>query len=157
MGSTFATFLPQAFIVLGFFSCCKNGTVVLNEPVKEAVLTNAEGKKLSVEVEVVRTPQAIQQGLMWRKNLPADAGMFFIMPNEKIQTFWMRNTLIPLDMIFIKSDMTVAGVVHNAEPKTEVTRYVPVPSRYVLEVNGGWAKKNGIARGTRVSISGFEL
>lgn len=76
--------------------------------------------------------------------------MLFLMAVEKDWTFWMRNTLIPLDMIYIRSDMTVAGVVENAEPKTEVLRSVGVKSRYVLEVNGGWAREHGVMRGVTV-------
>jgi uncharacterized membrane protein (UPF0127 family) len=69
---------------------------------------------------------------------------------EKDWTFWMRNTLIPLDMIFIKKDMTVGGIVENAEPKTETLRKVGVPTFYVLEVNGGWCKQHGVVAGAKV-------
>jgi uncharacterized membrane protein (UPF0127 family) len=63
----------------------------------------------------------------------------------------MRNTLIPLDMIFIAKDMTIAGVVENAEPLTEEPlRHVGKPSLYVLEVNGGWTKQNGVVAGAKV-------
>ena len=77
---------------------------------------------VAVNVEVVATEAKIEKGLMYRQHLPLDAGMLFLMGHEKDWTFWMRNTLIPLDMLFITKDMTVAGIVENAEPKTETLR-----------------------------------
>lgn len=104
----------------------------------------------AVSVEVVRTPQQIQRGLMFREHLPPDHGMLFLMPEERVQSFWMHNTLIPLDMIFIGKDMTVAGVVANATPLTDDSRRVDRPSLYVLEVNGGWADAHHVGPGTPV-------
>ena len=76
--------------------------------------------------------------------------MLFLMGQDKQWTFWMHNTLIPLDMIFIKKDMTIAGIVQNAEPKTDTLRKVDGPSLYVLEVNGGWAKSHAVSAGAKV-------
>jgi hypothetical protein len=112
-------------------------------------MTTPKGE-IAVNVEVVATEPKIERGLMYRRHLPLDAGMLFLMGKEKQWTFWMRNTLIPLDMIFIAKDMTVAGVVENAEPMTEVLRKVDRPSLYVLEVNAGWAKTAGVAAGAKV-------
>lgn len=103
-----------------------------------------------VLAEVVTTPQAIQQGLMFRPHLDPDAGMLFVFPQEADHQFFMRNTLIPLDMIFIGSDLRVVGVVPNAVPLTETRRGAGRPSMYVLEVNGGWAAKHGVTLGAPV-------
>ena len=105
---------------------------------------------VAVNVEVVATEAKIERGLMYRQHLPPDDGMLFLLPVEKDWTFWMRNTLIPLDMLFIKRDFTVAGIVENAEPKTETIRRVGIPSVYVLEVNGGWAAQHRITAGAKV-------
>jgi uncharacterized membrane protein (UPF0127 family) len=83
--------------------------------------------------------------------------MLFLMPEDEIHTFWMRNTLIPLDMIFIQRDLVVAGVVENAEPRTDTLRSVGKPSSYVLEVNGGWAAAHGVGAGTKASFDGVNL
>ena len=109
---------------------------------------------IQVNVEVVATQPKIQKGLMFRQHLPLDAGMLFLMGEEKEWPFWMRNTLIPLDMLFIASDLKVAGIVENAEPLTEDLRTVGKPSLYVLEVNGGWAKENGVTAGAQVRFDG---
>jgi uncharacterized membrane protein (UPF0127 family) len=103
-----------------------------------------------VDVEVVATEATIQRGLMYRQHLPPEDGMLFLLGIEKDWTFWMRNTLIPLDMIFIRRDMTVAGIVENAEPKTDTLRSVGEISYYVLEVNGGWTRAHGVAKDAKV-------
>jgi uncharacterized membrane protein (UPF0127 family) len=110
--------------------------------------------EVTVRVEVVDTPAKIERGLMFREHLPPDDGMLFLMGHEYDHAFYMRNTLIPLDMIFIKKDMTVAGVVENATPRTETLRRVGVPSLYVLEVNGGWAAPRKVGPGTKVRFVG---
>lgn len=107
-----------------------------------------------VTVEVVSTPSKIQQGLMFREHLPPDGGMLFLMGTVYDWAFYMRNTLIPLDMIFITQNLEVAGVVANAEPRTETLRRVGKPSLYVLEVNGGWAAKHHVVAGTKVRFDG---
>lgn len=110
--------------------------------------------EVAVRVEVVSTPPTIQRGLMYRQHLPLDAGMLFLMEDEQEHTFYMRNTLIPLDMIFIGRDMTIAGIVENAEPRTETLRSVGKPSLYVLEVNGGWTRSNQVVAGAKVRFDG---
>lgn len=108
-----------------------------------------DGGEARVAVEVARTARQIQRGLMYREHLPPDGGMLFMFRRDKVQSFWMKNTLIPLDMIFVSSSMDVVGVVENAEPKTLTSRSVPRPSQYVVEVNAGWARKHGVAAGAR--------
>ncbi len=110
--------------------------------------------EVAVRVEVVSTPPTIQRGLMYRQHLPLDAGMLFLMEEEREHTFYMRNTLIPLDMIFIARDLTIAGIVENAEPRTETLRSVGKPSLYVLEVNGGWTRANQVVAGAKVRFDG---
>jgi uncharacterized membrane protein (UPF0127 family) len=115
----------------------------------KVVLTTPSGD-VEVKVEVVSTAAKIQKGLMYRKHLPVDAGMLFLMGDERVHQFWMRNTLIPLDIMFIGSDMKVVGIAENAEPMTETLRTVGKPSAFVLEVNGGWSAKHGVGPGTQV-------
>lgn len=114
------------------------------------VLEPPGSSPVTVEVEVARTPAQTQRGLMFRRELAADRGMLFLFARERQQSFWMRNTFIPLDMIFITSEMRVLGVVENAEPETEDPREVPGLSQFVLEVNAGFARANGIGPGTAV-------
>jgi uncharacterized membrane protein (UPF0127 family) len=106
----------------------------------------------AVEVEVVATPAKIERGLMYREHLPMDQGMLFLMSKEYDWRFWMHNTLIGLDIIFIKKDMTVAGIAANAKPQDDSLLSVGVPSLFVLEVNAGWAAAHRVAAGTRVKF-----
>lgn len=108
-----------------------------------------------VTVSLARSSEEQRRGLMYVQHLPADAGMIFIFRTESVQSFWMKNTLIPLDMVFIRADLTVAGVVENAEPLTLDPRGVDTPSRFVLEVNGGYGRAHGIKAGTKVRFEGF--
>jgi uncharacterized membrane protein (UPF0127 family) len=115
------------------------------------------GNGASVRVEVVDTEPKIERGLMYREHLPPDDGMLFLLQIEQDWKFWMRNTLIPLDIIFITRDLTVAGVAANAEPRTDTLRSVGVPSLYVVEVNGGWCATHHVAAGSPVKFDGVTL
>lgn len=112
-------------------------------------LTATDGTEHTVTVEVVREEAEVTRGLMYRRHLDPEAGMLFLMGEEEQQVFWMKNTMIPLDMIFIHDDFTVLGVVENAKPQTLDQRYVEGTSTYVLEVNGGWARAHGIGAGAK--------
>jgi uncharacterized membrane protein (UPF0127 family) len=125
------------------------------QPVPKVYVSSPSGD-VAVTVEVVSTPARIERGLMFRQHLPPDDGMLFLLNVEKDWTFWMRNTLIPLDMLFIKRDLTVAGIVENATPKTETIRKVGIPSFYVLEVNGGWAAKHHVTAGAKVRFENIK-
>jgi uncharacterized protein len=114
------------------------------------VLSPPGHPRAAVTVDIAHTPDQIQRGLMFRRSMPADHGMLFLMGEERVHSFWMRNTYIALDMIFIGKDMKVAGVVENTTPLTDDSRRVDTPSYYVLEVNAGWARAHHIGPGTPV-------
>jgi len=118
-----------------------------NQP--KVVLTGNQGE-VSVAVEVVSTEAKIERGLMYRQHMPPDDGMLFLLGETKEWKFWMHNTLIPLDIIFIRPDLTIAGISENAEPKTDTLRTVGEPSAYVLEVNGGWTAAHGVKKDGKV-------
>jgi len=131
------------------------GDMTRDQPVTgAAVLFRPRGRpEARVEVEVARTPSAIHLGLMHRTHLAPDGGMLFLFSRPKVQRFWMKNTLIPLDMIFVSADMVVAGVIENAAPRTTTRRTLPgVVSQYVVEVNAGYAAAHGIQAGCPVEF-----
>ena len=107
------------------------------------------------EVEMAITPEEKEHGLMFRKELPAGHGMLFDFQFDQPVAFWMKNTYIPLDMLFIRSDGRILRIAENTEPFSE--RNIPSggPVRAVLEVISGTAKKLGIAPGDRVGGSIF--
>ena len=102
------------------------------------------------QVEVARNDADRAQGLMFRRNLAPDRGMLFDFARVQPISMWMQNTYIPLDMVFIRADGTVARVAENAEPLS--TRTIPSgePVLAVLEVPGGTAARLGIKPGDRV-------
>ena len=101
-------------------------------------------------VELATDDAERERGLMFRKELPEGRGMLFEFDEERPVAFWMRNTYIPLDMIFIRGDGTILRIAENTEPLSD--RLIPSggPVRAVLEVIGGTAHKFGIAPGDRV-------
>jgi uncharacterized protein len=103
-------------------------------------------------MELARTPEEMSRGLMFRRSMQPDWGMIFIYDDDYIRRFWMKNTLIALDMIFVHSSGEVMGVVANAEPLTLVPRSVERPARYVVELNAGKAAKYGIEAGTWMRV-----
>jgi uncharacterized membrane protein (UPF0127 family) len=109
-------------------------------------------RKIPFRVELAVTPQEHERGLMYREHLDPDAGMLFISESPRRQVFWMKNTLIPLDMIFIGADWRIAGIVEDAEPKTLTSREVAAPSQYVLEIQGGLSARYGFRAGQAVDF-----
>lgn len=116
------------------------------------VLTDAFGGRHAVDVEVAATHDSRTRGLMWRTKLEEGKGMLFIFGEDEVHSFWMRNTLIPLDMLFVAHDGRVVGVAENAVPRTLTSRGAQEPSRYVLEVPGGWVAKIGLKAGSRLEL-----
>jgi uncharacterized membrane protein (UPF0127 family) len=115
------------------------------------------GGTVEVALEVADTPERQQRGLMYRQALPEGHGMLFVFDDDDDRTFWMKNTLIPLDMLFIAADGRVVGIHAEATPLSTASIGVGTPSRFVLEVPGGWAARHGIAPGARVEFHGVRL
>lgn len=116
------------------------------------MLRTAGQPPVAVRVEVQRNEAERERGLMFRRELDEMAGMIFVFPQPAHQTFWMRNTYLPLDMIFIGADRRVLGVVRNATPMTDDGREVEGDSLYVLEVRAGFADRHHIDAGTQVEL-----
>ncbi len=140
--------LPRALAALGLVlgltvSACAN------EP---RVVLHTSGGDVPVTVEVAATPAQQSLGLMYRKDLGASAGMLFVFDTTVEHSFWMKNTPLPLDMIFLGEDRTIVGIVKNTVPFTTTSRSVGVPSRYVLEVNAGFSDKHGVKTGDQATF-----
>lgn len=104
-----------------------------------------------LDIEISDTPEKRSTGLMYRKSLPKRSGMFFIFDNSEKLSFWMKNTIMPLDIIFINSNMVVVDIYKNAEPYS-LKKIIPSEiSKYVLEVPAGFALDYGIKRGYEIT------
>lgn len=104
------------------------------------------------EVELADTPAKRTLGLMNRKFLGKNKGMLFIFDDDSVHAFWMKNTHIPLDLVFLNKEKKVNGVLKNLEPFSTVPRSIDKPSRYVLEINAGLIERSKIAIGDVVSF-----
>lgn len=121
-------------------------------PGPRVVVVTADGTRLPVSVELARSDEERTRGLMNRRELASESGMLFLFEENAPRAFWMKNTLIPLDMLFIDDGGRLVGLIERTEPLTTSPRDPGVPSRYVLEVNGGWAARHGVRPGDRIEF-----
>ncbi len=109
-------------------------------------------EKKQLDIEIVKTPEAIQQGMMYRKSMDKNKGMLFLMEKEEPQVFWMKNTHIPLDIIYIGTNKKIVSIQPNAIPYSEAQLPSRIPAKYVLEVNADYCRENGIQVGDSVDF-----
>lgn len=119
-------------------------------------IITAEGKTVTLNVEIATTKEERIKGLMGRDSLANDAGMLFLLGEVIEAKFWMKNTKIPLDLIFIGEDGVVRGVYENARPFDLTPIPAPEPVSAVLEINGKTSKTLGIIRGSKVIHKAFK-
>ena len=139
-------------LLLAGWGCHHPPTAAAPPPAPSTVDFNASTGTVTISVDLAQTPEQRRVGLMHREALPQDHGMAFIFPTEEIQTFWMKDTPLFLDMVFINSERKIVGIIHNAEPGTLDVRQVEAASRYVIEVQGGFCKRFGIKTGEGVAF-----
>jgi len=141
-GSAFAAVrLAFVLVLLSAASACSADN--------RGVFHTAKGD-FSFTIEVAETDATREHGLMYRTSLAPDAGMLFDFHAEGIRQFWMQNTLIPLDMVFVAEDGTVKTVHSNARPMDTTAISSEVPVRFVLEIAGGRADEIGLKPGDRM-------
>ena len=106
----------------------------------------------TIEVEFAKNDEERALGLMYRSSMDEHQGMWFIFPEEAPRSFYMRNTEIPLDIIYLDKDKKVVSIAKNARPKDETSLPSEKPAMYVLEINGGLSDKWGIEKGDRMEV-----
>jgi uncharacterized membrane protein (UPF0127 family) len=122
--------------------------------VKVRVLSSQSGKELgSFKAELADDAQERSMGLMFRRELGANEAMLFIFPEDTQGPFWMQNTLISLDILFVDAEKKIVSWVAQAPPQTTDPRFSEGPYRYVLEIVGGRAKELGIQAGDRLEFN----
>jgi len=120
-------------------------------PVEKVVVMKQDGGKQVFKLEIAAKPIDIQIGLMHRKSMPPNHGMMFQMgKTPRHVSFWMKNTLIPLDMLFVAADGSIINIHHNATPLSLTGIPSQGPITAVIELNGGRAEETGIRIGDRV-------
>ena len=142
------TLVVSVFIAVahpGFFSTRKRIGNIVTIP----------SRNVHVSVELATTPYQWGRGLMFRDSLGKDSGMLFVFPDEDKRSFWLKETAIPLDIIFIASNKKVVDIKHRFEPcRTMIcpSYTATAPAMYALEVNAGFAERYGIINGDTVEI-----
>jgi len=150
--------LLGAVLLLGVTSCreapessLKTESVAFT---KEGTLTLYRGESDSLlarlDIEIAESEYETQTGLMYRKSMEERQGMLFIFPDEARHSFYMKNTLIPLDILFIRGDRSIANIARNAQPMDESGIPSAGPVQYVLEINAGLSDRWGLKEGDRV-------
>ncbi|WP_290808437.1 DUF192 domain-containing protein [Ferrovibrio sp.] len=123
-------------------------------PQSDLVIQTAKGPQ-RFRVELADNDQSRARGMMFRTSMAPDTGMLFDFKQEQMASFWMRNTLLPLDMLFIRADGTILNIHQRAIPRDETGINSAGPVRAVLEVNGGTASRLGIKPGDKVEHAIF--
>jgi uncharacterized membrane protein (UPF0127 family) len=142
-----------AVLMLSACNQKSQGTRVSAEP--EVVLLARAGE-LHVKVELARSDPERQRGLMFRQSLEGGRGMLFLFEQAEHLKFWMKNTYIPLDIIFIGADRRIVGIEESCEPLTLTPRGPDEDSQFVLEVPGGWTRAHGVEQGQNVRFVGVD-
>ena len=118
-------------------------------------ILSSEGKRYDYVVELAKTPSQQKIGMMFRHEVPEGTGMLFLFPESKERSFWMKNTFVPLDLIFIRKD----GVIHHIHPMAEEKSLTPIlsngPVSAVLEIAGGESQLLNLNIGDRVLYTDF--
>jgi uncharacterized membrane protein (UPF0127 family) len=148
--------LPSHALLAGMLTliCFAAGPARAQEPLEALEIVTADGSH-SFSVEVMRTPEQLAQGLMFRRYMPDDRGMLFDFKIEQPVQFWMKNTYLPLDMIFISKAGKIVSIKENAEPLAEKLIPSGAPVVAVLEVNAGTAARIHAKAGDAVHASIF--
>jgi uncharacterized membrane protein (UPF0127 family) len=124
---------------------------------KEGNLSFVDGKSNKVisklDIEVAQTPDETQQGLMYRRSMLDTCGMIFIFNDEEDQSFWMKNTYIPLDIIYVSAKKEIVSIAADCRPLSEESIPSKGKAKYVVEVNGGYAAKQGLKPGDKIDFT----
>lgn len=108
----------------------------------------------TVEIEIANTDETREAGLMFRESLGADSGMLFVFDDVEVRNFWMKNTLLPLDVIFFdeEGDWVSTSTMSPCENMPCISYSSIFPAQYALEVNAGWAKRNAVSEGWKIIL-----
>lgn len=146
-----AGFARLASAVVALFFCFSLSVLAAETfDTQPLTIVTKDGKRHAFTVELAITPRQREQGLMHRREMAPDHGMLFAFGETRQVFMWMKNTYLPLDMLFIARDGKVRAIKENAEPHSESIIDSQGPIDYVLELNGGTVRRLGIRAGNRV-------
>jgi uncharacterized membrane protein (UPF0127 family) len=130
----------------------RSGKVTFTSPVSA---DGGAASPITVSVEIAEKDKDRERGLMYRTGMADDHGMIFWFGEKSDHAFWMHNTCIPLDMLYLDDDGLIVGIEENTPTMSDATFEVGCPSQYVLELNAGWTRAHGVKPGQKVRIEGI--
>lgn len=133
--------------------CPADPTGNLKMPSGKVTFVDAPGSP-QVTVELARDDASRERGLMYRTSMPPSHGMLFSWQDERVRNFWMHNTCIPLDMLYVTKEGIIAGILEQVPTMNDAPRGIKCPVAHVLELNAGWARAHGLAPGMKLKIEG---
>ncbi len=151
-----AAFLMASLLVFTVLHVPRDKPDDMAFPQSRLEIQRVDGSKVTFNIEIATTPEQQEHGLMFRKHLAPDAGMIFVWPDDEPVSMWMKNTLIPLDMLFVTRDGKIVKVAANAVPEDLTPISANQPIRAVIEIGGNEAARQKIGEGDRVLFSAFE-
>jgi|TARA_A200000159_G_scaffold164419_1_gene193969 uncharacterized membrane protein (UPF0127 family) len=148
-------------LICFFFNQCQQSTTkevreqkVLFKNEGNLSILNDENKTLAeFKIEIADSPYERQTGLMYRDSLEEKKGMLFVFENSEMRGFYMKNTLIPLDLIFINEDYEIVHIYSKATPYETASISSQLPAKYVFEINGGLSEQIGIQKGMKIKYN----
>lgn len=121
----------------------------------DLTIETGDGRVIPFVVELALTPRQRAQGLMFRKEMAADAGMLFLFEREAPRSFWMKNTYLPLDILFLDASGRIVSIARDTTPLSEAPIPSELPAAAVLELNAGTAALLGLSPGDRIVYRAF--
>ena len=118
----------------------------------ELLFTDSKGNTITkIDIEIADDDEQRTTGLMYRDKMDESQGMLFIFDTEELQAFWMKNTILPLDIIYVNAKMEIVSIQKNAEPFSEKSLPSIKPAQYVVEVNAGYCERHGVKEGDKIA------
>ena len=160
----YIAFQIAALVLILFVACGSDPDTATQQPGKkltdgqpdfmkegELIFKNAAGQDVvKIDIEIADNAAEQQRGLMNRSFLRNDQGMLFIFDADRPQSFWMKNTIIPLDIIYVNSALRIVSISENTQPYSEAPIPSKGPAQYVVEVNAGFSAQYGLREGDAV-------
>ena len=140
----------ECFCLVGLFFLAACSTAVFEKDLDKLTITTATGQQLAYQIEIANTHRQRRRGLMHRRHMPAEHGMLLDFKKQRQVSIWMKNTLIPLDIIFINAAGIITKIINHAEPESTKLMSSDVAVRAVLELNAGQVFENSISVGDQL-------
>ena len=159
MTRTLSTVIVASMVIASVTSCrapaetASSGGTSLDDAFDRGtlIIESDDGVRHEFDIYLAMDFDQQRRGLMFVRKLPADTGMLFVYEDSDMHSMWMKNTYIPLDLVFARADGAVSSIIHDTQPLSLTSQGSIEPVRYVLELNAGTARRLNIGRKSRIT------